>query len=147
MIRMSRRWRLTPGEGRKIRGACTSASSRLGQRHANADQVINQLRGKLSHVPGVTLYLTASQDLRIGARHSNAQYQYTLTGQDLTQLYSWAPRLLDALRSAPQLRDVNSDQQMHGLAAHIVIDRETAARLGVTPAQIDQALYDAFRQP
>ena len=118
----------------------------LSQRHATADQVINLLRGKLSHVPGVTLYLTAQQDLRIGARHSNAQYQYTLTGHDLKQLYSWAPRLLEALRSAPQLRDVNSDQQMHGLAADLVIDRETAARLGVTPAQIDAALYDAFGQ-
>jgi len=118
----------------------------LGQRHATADQVINLLRGKLSHVPGVTLYLTASQDLRIGARHSNAQYQYTLTGHDLQQLYTWAPRLLDALRSAPQLRDVNSDQQMHGLEANLVIDRPTAARLGITPSQIDNALYDAFGQ-
>ncbi|HZP22510.1 MAG TPA: multidrug efflux RND transporter permease subunit [Terriglobales bacterium] len=118
----------------------------LSQRHATADQVINELRGKLSHVPGVTLYLTASQDLRIGARHSNAQYQYTLTGQDLKELYSWAPRLLEALRAAPQLRDVNSDQQIHGLEANLVIDRETAARLGVTPAQIDDALYDAFGQ-
>src|SRR5262249_10003047 len=69
-----------------------------------------------------------------------------LTGQDLDQLYSWAPRLLDALRSAPQLRDVNSDQQVHGLAANLVIDRQTAARMGVTPSQIDQALYDAFGQ-
>ncbi len=118
----------------------------LSQRHATADQVIGLLRNKLSHVSGVTLYLTAAQDLRIGARHSNAQYQYTLTGQDLKQLYSWAPRLLDALHSAPQLRDVNSDQQIHGLEANLIIDRETAARLGVTPSQIDQALYDAFGQ-
>ena len=118
----------------------------LNQRHATADEVINLLRDKLSHVAGVTLYLTASQDLRIGARHSNAQYQYTLTGQDLNELYSWAPRLLDALRSAPQLRDVNSDQQVRGLAANLVIDRQTAARLGVTPSQIDAALYDAFGQ-
>ncbi len=118
----------------------------LSQRHATAEQVINLLRDKLSHVPGVTLYLTAAQDLRIGARHSNAQYQYTLTGQNLQELYSWAPRLLDALRSAPQLRDVNSDQQVHGLEANLIIDRETAARLGVTPSQIDNALYDAFGQ-
>jgi len=116
------------------------------QRHATADQVINLLRDKLSHVPGVTLYLTASQDLRIGARHSNAQYQYTLTSQDLQALYSWAPRMLDALRNAPQLRDVNSDQQMHGLEANLVIDRDTAARLGITPEQIDDALYDGFGQ-
>ena len=118
----------------------------LGQRSASAQQVINELRDKLSHVPGVTLYLTASQDLRIGARHSNAEYQYTLTGQDLKELYSWAPRLLDALRAAPQLRDVNSDQQVHGLEADLIIDRQTAARMGVTPSQIDNALYDAFGQ-
>ena len=118
----------------------------LTQRHASAEQVINRLRDKLAHVPGVSLYLTASQDLRIGARHSNAEYQYTLTGQELSQLYGWAPRLLDALRSAPQLRDVNSDQQVHGLEANLTIDRETAARLGVTPSQIDNALYDAFGQ-
>jgi len=118
----------------------------LGQRHATADQVINRLRDKLAHVPGVTLYLTAAQDLRIGARHSNAEYQYTLTGQNLKELYGWAPRLLDALRSAPQLRDVNSDQQVHGLEANLTIDRATAARLGVTPSQIDDALYDAFGQ-
>jgi multidrug efflux pump len=118
----------------------------LSERHATADQVIDLLRDKLSHVPGVTLYLTASQDLRIGARHSNAEYQYTLTGQNLDQLYSWAPRLLDELRSASQLRDVNSDQQVHGLSANLYIDRQTAARLGVTPSQIDNALYDAFGQ-
>jgi multidrug efflux pump len=118
----------------------------LSQRHRTADQVINILRDKLSHVAGVTLYLTASQDLRIGARHSNAQYQYTLTGQDLSELYSWAPRMVNALRSVPQLRDVNSDQQMHGLAANLAIDRQTAARLGITPSQIDDALYNAFGQ-
>ena len=118
----------------------------LNQRHDTADQVINRLREKLSHVPAITLYMTASQDLRVGARHSNAQYQYTLTGQDLKNLYEWAPRLVDALRSTPQLRDVNSDQQMHGLEATVLIDRETAARLGLTPAQMDAALYDAFGQ-
>ena len=118
----------------------------LNQRHETADLIINRLRGKLAHVPAVTLYLTAPQDLRTGARHSNAQYQYTLTGQDLKDLYEWAPRLRDALLSAPQLRDVNSDQQMHGLEANLVIDRGTAARLGVTPVQIDAALYDAFGQ-
>ena len=118
----------------------------LNKRHETANQVIDRLRDKLSNVPGITLYLTASQDLRIGGRHSNAEYQYTLTGQDLKQLYEWAPRLLDALRQAPQLRDVNSDQQMHGLEENLIIDRDTAARLGITPAQIDNALYDAFGQ-
>ena len=118
----------------------------LSERHETADQVIDRLRDKLSGVSAITLYLTAAQDLRIGGRHSNAQYQYTLTGQDFEQLYDWAPRLLDALREAPQLRDVNSDQQMHGLEENVIIDRDTAARMGVTPAQIDNALYDAFGQ-
>ena len=116
------------------------------QRKETADQVIDRLREKLSGVPGITLYLTASQDLRIGGRHSNAQYQYTLSGMDLKDLYSWAPRLEDALRALPQLRDVNSDQQMHGLEENVVIDRDTASRLGITPQQIDDALYDAFGQ-
>ncbi len=118
----------------------------LSQRHLTADEVIDVLRDKLSHVAGVTLYMTAAQDLRIGARHSNAQYQYTLTGQNLQELYSWAPRLLDTLRTVPQLSDVNSDQEIHGLEANVTIDRPTAARLGITPSQIDNALYDAFGQ-
>jgi multidrug efflux pump len=118
----------------------------LSERHETADQVIDRLRDKLSNVPGITLYLTASQDLRIGGRHSNAQYQYTLTSIDLNDLYGSAPRLLDALRALPQLRDVNSDQQMNGLEENLIIDRDTAARLGITPQQIDDALYDAFGQ-
>ncbi|HEX8896572.1 MAG TPA: multidrug efflux RND transporter permease subunit [Terriglobales bacterium] len=118
----------------------------LNQRHENADQVIDRLRDKLSNVPGITLYLTASQDLRIGGRHSNAQYQYTLTAQNLSELYSWGPKLLSALQPLPQLRDVNSDQQMNGLEENVMIDRNTAARLGITPQQIDDALYDAFGQ-
>jgi multidrug efflux pump len=134
------------GGGSQNTGRMYIGLKSLSQRHADADQVINELREKLSHVPGVTLYLTAAQDLRIGARHSNAQYQYTLTGQNLKELYSWTPRLLDSLRAAPQLRDVNSDQEIHGLEANLTIDRDTAARLGITPAQIDNALYDAFGQ-
>jgi multidrug efflux pump len=118
----------------------------LDQRSETADQVIDRLRDKLSDVAGITLYMTASQDLRIGGRHSNAQYQYTLTGQDLNELYSWGPKLLSALQNLPQLRDVNSDQQMNGLEENLTIDRDTAARLGVTPQQIDNALYDAFGQ-
>jgi multidrug efflux pump len=118
----------------------------LNQRHENADQVIDRLRDKLSNVAGITLYLTASQDLRIGGRHSNAQYQYTLTAQNLSELYSWGPKLLRALQPLPQLRDVNSDQQMNGLEENVTIDRDTAARLGITPQQIDDALYDAFGQ-
>ena len=77
---------------------------------------------------------------------ANAQYQYTLSGENLDELYEWAPQLLQKLRSIPQLKDVNSDQQVHGLEANVVIDRDTAARLGITPQQIDAVLYDAFGQ-
>ena len=77
---------------------------------------------------------------------SNAQYQYTLSGEDLDELYEWAPKLLAKLRKIPQLKDVNSDQQISGLEENVVIDRTTAARLGVTPQEIDAVLYDAFGQ-
>jgi multidrug efflux pump subunit AcrB len=104
------------------------------------------LRRKLAVVPGATLYLQAAQDLTIGGRQSQAQYQYTLQGEDLNELNAWAPRLLDKLRSLRSLRDVNSDQLNHGLEAAVVIDRDTAGRLGVSPQDIDNALYDAFGQ-
>ena len=108
--------------------------------------MIARLRPKLSHVPGATLFFQAVQDLQIGGRMSNAQYQYTLSGENLDELYDWAPKLLAKLRTVPQLKDVNSDQQVSGLEANIVIDRDTASRLGITPAQIDAVLYDAFGQ-
>ncbi len=108
--------------------------------------MIARLRPKISHVPGATLYFQAVQDLQIGGRMANAQYQYTLSGENLDELYEWAPQLLQKLRSIPQLKDVNSDQQVHGLEANVVIDRDTAARLGITPQQIDAVLYDAFGQ-
>jgi multidrug efflux pump subunit AcrB len=84
--------------------------------------------------------------LTIGGRQSQAQYQYTLQGEDLNELSSWAPRLLQKLRTLPELRDVNTDQQDKGLGAQVVIDRDTASRLGVSPQDIDNALYDAFGQ-
>ncbi|HUM06767.1 MAG TPA: multidrug efflux RND transporter permease subunit [Terriglobales bacterium] len=118
----------------------------LSERKISADQVIGRLRGKLAVVPGATLYMQSAQDLTIGGRQSQAQYQYTLQGEDLQQLNDWAPRLLQKLRSLPQLRDVNTDQQDKGLQTSVVIDRDTAARLGVAAADIDNALYDAFGQ-
>jgi multidrug efflux pump len=118
----------------------------LKERKVSADQVINRLRRKLAVVPGATLYLQAAQDLTIGGRMSQAQYQYTLQGEDLNELNAWAPRLLDKLRGLRSLRDVNSDQLNHGLEAGVVIDRDTAGRLGISPADIDNALYDAFGQ-
>ena len=86
-------------------------------KHAvTADEVINRLRGKLAQVPGATLFLTAVQDLNIGGRFSNAQFQYTLQSEDLDELNYWSPRLLQKLRTLPELRDVNTDQQDRGLA-------------------------------
>jgi multidrug efflux pump len=111
-----------------------------------ADDVINRLRGKLAVVPGATLILQSAQDLTIGGRFGNAQYQYTLQSANLEDLNNWAPRLLQKLRSLPQLRDQNSDQQDKGLQAKLVIDRDTASRLGITPQTLDNALYDAFGQ-
>ncbi|HKW24840.1 MAG TPA: efflux RND transporter permease subunit, partial [Terriglobales bacterium] len=118
----------------------------LAERQVGADQVIGRLRRKLAVIPGATLYLQSAQDLTIGGRASAAQFQYTLQDQNLQQLNNWAPRLLAKLRTMPQLRDVNSDQQDHGLEARVVIDRDTAARLGVAAQEIDNALYDAFGQ-
>jgi multidrug efflux pump len=111
-----------------------------------ADDVINRLRGKLAVVPGATLILQSAQDLTIGGRFGNAQYQYTLQSANLDDLNTWSPRLLQKLRTLPQLRDQNSDQQDKGLQAKLVIDRDTASRLGITPQTLDNALYDAFGQ-
>jgi multidrug efflux pump len=114
--------------------------------NVSADDVINRLRGKLAVVPGATLILQSAQDLTIGGRFGNAQYQYTLQSANLDDLNNWAPRLLTKLRTLPQLRDQNSDQQDKGLQAKLVIDRDTASRLGITPETLDNALYDAFGQ-
>jgi len=114
--------------------------------NVTADDVINRLRGKLAVVPGATLYLQSYQDLTISGRQSNAQYQYTLQGEDLNELNNWAPLLLAKMRPLKELRDVNTDQQDRGLEAQLVIDRDTASRLGVAAQDIDNALYDAFGQ-
>jgi multidrug efflux pump len=116
------------------------------ERDASADQVIARLRGPLSKVPGASLYLQAVQDVRMGGRIGGAQYQYTLQSADLSELTSWAPKLLRKLRTLPEVRDVSSDQLNHGLQTTIVIDRDTASRLGVSPLTIDDTLYDAFGQ-
>jgi multidrug efflux pump len=116
------------------------------ERLISADEVITRLRPKLAQVPGATLYLQAVQDVRLGGRISNAQYQFTLQSDDLQQLNTWAPRLVRAMREMPQLRDVSSDQQNRGLEVPVTIDRATAARLGVSTRMIDETLYDAFGQ-
>jgi multidrug efflux pump subunit AcrB len=112
----------------------------------SADDVINRLRGKLEAVPGATLFLQTQQDLTIGGRFGAAQYQYTIQGEDLTELNRWGPLLLQEVRRLPELRDVNTDQQDKGLQAQLIIDRDTASRLGVAAQDIDNALYDAFGQ-
>jgi len=118
----------------------------LGERGLSADQVIARLRGKLAVVPGAPVFLQAVQDLRVGGRASNAQYQYTLQGEDIAELNAWAPRVAARLRTLPLLVDFNSDQQDRGRQSSLVIDRATAARLGLTPQTIDDTLYDAFGQ-
>src|SRR6266700_5947890 len=118
----------------------------LNERKESADRIIARLRKKLAIVPGATLYMQSAQDLTIGGRQSQAQFQYTLQGEDLNELSAWAPRLLQKIRTLPQLTQVNTDQQDKGLGAQVVIDRDTASRLGVSPQDIDNALYDAVRQ-
>ncbi len=108
--------------------------------------MIARLRRALAVVPGGRLFLQSIQDIRVGGRQSNAQYQFTLQGDSTAELYAWAPKLTAALQRNPALADVNSDQQQSGLETDLVIDRDTAAKLGVTPSQIDNTLYDAFGQ-
>ncbi|HEY6008933.1 MAG TPA: efflux RND transporter permease subunit, partial [Geobacteraceae bacterium] len=115
-------------------------------RTSTAQQVIARLRKKLASVPGAPAYLQPVQELRIGGRMGNALYQYTLKGESLADLNTWGPRVLGKLRALPQLADVNSDQQTKGLEADLVIDRPTASRLGISPRDIDNTLYNAFGQ-
>ncbi len=117
----------------------------LSQR-VSVDQVIARLRPKLAQVPGGRLYMAAIQDLRAGGRQSNAQYQYTLQSDNVEDLYTWTPKLVDALEHSSVLTDVSTDQQQRGLETYLDIDRDTSARLGITPQQIDNTLYDAFGQ-
>jgi len=118
----------------------------LAERKISADLVIARLRPKLAKVPGATLYLQAAQDLRVGGRQSNAQYQFTMRGDNLDDLNRFAPKMVEQLKKIPIISDVSSDQQNRGLQAMIQYDRGTAARLGITPQLIDSTLYDAFGQ-
>jgi multidrug efflux pump len=118
----------------------------LSERHISADGVIARLRRAMAVIPGATLFLQAVQDIRVGGRASNAQYQYTLQGPTLEELNEWSPKIAAALQSVPLLTDVNSDQQNKGLESDLVIDRDAAAQLGITVSQIDNTLYDAFGQ-
>jgi hydrophobe/amphiphile efflux-1 (HAE1) family protein len=116
------------------------------ERKVSADQVIARLRRKLTDVSGINLFLQASQDIRVGGRLGRAQFQYALQSGDLAELNRWSTVLVDTLRRVPELRDVSSDQQTRGLQTRIVVNRDAAARLGVSPVAIDNTLYDAFGQ-
>jgi multidrug efflux pump subunit AcrB len=115
-------------------------------RKTSADGVIARLRPNLSHIAGINTYLQSVQDMRMGGRSSRTQYQYSLQDADLDELRTWAPRVLEKLKKLPELKDVATDQQMAGLQLSLVLDRDTASRLAITPQSIDDALYDAFGQ-
>ncbi len=118
----------------------------LAVRKIHASNVIRRLQRALVDVPGVTLYMQPVQDLSVEDRISRTQYQFTLEAAESKLLSEWVPRLVERLRARPELTDVASDLQNEGLQAFIDIDRNTAGRLGITPAAIDNALYNAFGQ-
>ena len=134
------------GGGQRNGGQMFMSLKPLKERDASADAIAARLRLKLAKVAGANLFLTPAQDFRGGGRQSNAGYQFTLQGDDVTELRKWTPLLQNALQDVPELTDVNSDQQVKGLQMTLVIDRATASRMGVTPAMIDTALYLAFGQ-
>jgi multidrug efflux pump len=118
----------------------------LDERDISAGDVIRRLQPKVNQVAGITLYMQPVQDLTVETRVSRTQFQYTVEDPSPDELYSYAPKILASLQRLPQLIDVASDQQVDGLRAHLVVDRDTAARLGITTSAIDQTLYDAYGQ-
>jgi multidrug efflux pump len=135
------------GGGQTNSGFVFASLTPLGERNISADGVITRLRKEMAVVPGATMFLQAVQDIRVGGRASNAQYQYTLQGPTLEELNEWSPKIAAALqRETSVLADVNSDQQNKGLESDLIIDRDAAAQLGITVSQIDNTLYDAFGQ-
>jgi multidrug efflux pump len=134
------------GGGQRNSGQMFISLKPLSQRKMSADMVIARLRGKLAREPGASLFLQPVQDIRIGGRAANAQYQYTLQADDLTELRAWEPRIRQALTQLPQLTDVNTDSQDKGLQTSLNIDRDAASRLGVSPRTIDATLNDLFGQ-
>ena len=118
----------------------------LAERKVSSELIIARLRRQMARVPGASLYLQAVQDVRVGGRAGNAQYQYTLSGDDLAELQAWAPRVQRALATVPEITDVNSDQQQKGLQTSLVVDRDRAAELGVSMSQLDATLNDLYGQ-
>jgi len=128
-------------------GALFISAKPLSQRSISCDQIIARLRPKLAHVPEGQLFMFTQQETpRTGGRVSNTAWQYTLQSDDLEMLRTWTPKLMDALKTEPALQDLNTDQQDKGLETDLLIDRDTASRLGLTASQIDNTLYDAFGQ-
>ena len=134
------------GGGQRNSGQMFISLKPLDQRNMSADMVIARLRGKLAREPGATLYLQPVQDIRMGGRQSNAQYQYTLQADDLKELREWEPRIRQALMQVPQLADVNTDSQDKGDKTSLNIDRDAASRLRVDTRAIDATLNDLFGQ-
>jgi multidrug efflux pump len=124
----------------------TIALKPLAERRISADRIIARLRPKLNDVTGVATYLQSVQDIRGGGRSANSQYQWTLLGDDLTELQTWSQKLRTALQAVPEITDVDTDLQPGGLEADLIVDRDSASRLGLTEIQIDNALGDAFAQ-
>jgi multidrug efflux pump len=116
------------------------------QRDASASEIIRRLQPELAKVEGMTLFMQPVQDLTVESQVSRTQYQYSMEGTDAQELSTWASRLVAQLKNSPQLRDVASDQQNNGLQADLLIDRDSASRLGILPQAIDDTLYDAFGQ-
>src|SRR6202012_2090474 len=136
-----------PGPGNATNTGTVFASLKpIGIRKLPADQVIERLRGRLAQVAGATLFLQSIGDLGAGGRSGNAAYQYSLQGSTSEELNEWIPKLVTALQADPSLADVSSDQQNNALQSNLIIDRDTASRLGITVSQIDNTLYDAFGQ-
>ena len=118
----------------------------LAERKVSASEVIKRLQPELAKVDGIVLYMQPAQDLTVDARLSRTQFQYTIEDPDAKELYSWAPKFVEALRKRPELRDVSSDQQDRGLKLDVTIDRSTASRFGILPSLVDNTLYDAYGQ-
>ena len=135
------------GGGQTNSGFLFATLKPLSERDVSADQVIARLRPKLAQVPGAMLFLQAVQDIRVGGRQGNAQYQFTLQADSLPDLYTWGPRLTQALQADTSvITDVDSDQQQRGLQLNLTIDRDAASRLGISTRNISATLYDAFGQ-
>jgi multidrug efflux pump subunit AcrB len=134
------------GLGTSNTGSAFITLKPLPPRRTSADDVLNRLRGKLAHIEGIKTYVQSRQDVNVGGRLARTQYQYTVQDANLDELLEWAPRVYDALRKLPDLKDVNTDQQNAGLELDLEIDRDTASRLGVSVKNVDDALYDAYGQ-